>query len=732
MAAVMQLAAGFEVRRNVLAGGIALLAGLGWLLNGAGTAAALLLGLSALALGFLAPTIVLVLLAFTLPFEQAREITGLGTVHTGEMLLVAVLPGAWWHIARQRAWQRPAWPVHVWFTPFLVILSLSAFLAFSPQAIKGALRWLEFILVLFLGVHLIRRGREAEMVLWALALAAALSAWQGLGQTWSGVSDQAIKLLAFTAQGEVLRATAGFGPNTLAAFLVLMLPFSLVAALFHPRAWGRIFGLLGSGLMLAGFFATFSVIGWLALAAAGGVALIPLLRISPRTVLWLAVLLIAGLTISIVLKPDILSGPFWETKFLSLGNRLDYAAVVGKLLPSAPWVGIGPGLYRFLAPLYGSGSINPIGLITHPHSLWLSLLVETGILGLAAFLYAIVRLGRALALPGRSLRPGWDWALVWALRAGLLGFVAANFSEHCLIHDRGMHVALVLAAALVLVRRPPGPGRASGRAPFEAVWEQEPKRPWKKILAERQAGRAALYSLLQRALAGKPRARVLEVGCGPAWDALYLAQDRKYEVHALDSSARALQLARRAARESRRSLFFHQADVRRAPFVDNSFDLVFSQGLLEHFAQSQPVWAEMNRLLKPGGFCVVDVPQTFNPYTAIKQWHRVKGDWPWGWETQYTLGDLKSAGAAEGLTLVAARGYGYRGGPADATLWIKERLEPRFPQAWAWLEAQTGAWWMMNVVALFQKPGTTKEKTKKKITKSTKIKARTRSERGFK
>ena len=52
----------------------------------------------------------------------------------------------------------------------------AAALAGTASALKGALRWVEVWLALWLCVHWLRRGREAERVLWALLSAATLSA----------------------------------------------------------------------------------------------------------------------------------------------------------------------------------------------------------------------------------------------------------------------------------------------------------------------------------------------------------------------------------------------------------------------------------------------------------------------------------------------------------------------------------------------------------------------------
>ena len=59
-------------------------------------------------------------------------------------------------------------------------------------------------------------------------------------------------------------------------------------------------------------------------------------------------------------------------------------------------------------------------------------------------------------------------------------------------------------------------------------------------------------------------------------------------------------------------------DAFQLPFADGSFDVVFHQGLLEHFREPQRLLAENARVLKRGGLLLVDVPQRWHYYTPLK------------------------------------------------------------------------------------------------------------------
>ncbi len=52
----------------------------------------------------------------------------------------------------------------------------------------------------------------------------------------------------------------------------------------------------------------------------------------------------------------------------------------------------------------------------------------------------------------------------------------------------------------------------------------------------------------------------------------------------------------------------HRADLRRLPFVDASYDVVFASHVLEHIPDDHQALREVRRVLCPGGFAVLPVP----------------------------------------------------------------------------------------------------------------------------
>ena len=148
---------------------------------------------------------------------------------------------------------------------------------------------------------------------------------------------------------------------------------------------------------------------------------------------------------------------------------------------------------------------------------------------------------------------------------------------------------------------------------------------------------------------------VLEVGAGSGRDTLALARAGAIGV-VLDYSPASLGLVRDLARRQGLSLHLVQADALAMPFREGAFEVVFHQGLLEHFRDPQPLLVENMRVTRRGGRVVVDVPQTFHLYTAMKKLLIVFGVWFAGWETQFTPRELEGALARAGLRV--RRSYG--------------------------------------------------------------------------
>ncbi len=149
--------------------------------------------------------------------------------------------------------------------------------------------------------------------------------------------------------------------------------------------------------------------------------------------------------------------------------------------------------------------------------------------------------------------------------------------------------------------------------------------------------------------------RVLEVGAGSGRDSVTLAGAGAVSI-LLDYSAASLEVARGVASRAGTRVHLVRADALRMPFRDGTFQVVFHQGLLEHFRDPMPLLRENVRVLGSGGVLLVDVPQRFHLYTVLKHFLIALGTWFAGWETEFTIGELEGLMRRAGVTVI--RRYG--------------------------------------------------------------------------
>ena len=210
-------------------------------------------------------------------------------------------------------------------------------------------------------------------------------------------------------------------------------------------------------------------------------------------------------------------------------------------------------------------------------------------------------------------------------------------------------------------------------------------------------GRLAREILADGPVRGK---RVLEVGAGSGRDSLALARSGAIAI-VLDYSPASLRLVQQQARAQGLPVHLVHADALGMPFRDGSIDIVFHQGLLEHFRDPMPLLRENARITRRGGRAIIDVPQTFHLYTLMKKTLILFNAWFAGWETQFTPHGLEQRVAEAGFTVRRTYGEWLVPGLAYRVLreLLKRRLkislplEPRGPEWWAagW-EALRGSW----------------------------------------
>ena len=118
-----------------------------------------------------------------------------------------------------------------------------------------------------------------------------------------------------------------------------------------------------------------------------------------------------------------------------------------------------------------------------------------------------------------------------------------------------------------------------------------------------------------------PGPKILECGCGSATVSRYMAE-HGYEATVLDYTESSIKLAKAGFIKKGLKANYVLGDINKLPVEDNSFDVVFSGGVLEYFENYEIPISEMIRVLRPGGiFAANMVPRKFSIQT-VADWQR--------------------------------------------------------------------------------------------------------------
>lgn len=131
--------------------------------------------------------------------------------------------------------------------------------------------------------------------------------------------------------------------------------------------------------------------------------------------------------------------------------------------------------------------------------------------------------------------------------------------------------------------------------------EREDPAPFYRMLAADTADE------LERLYGSVDGLRLLDLGCGPGFYA-EVFRARGADVVPVDSDPRALELAGQAVPGA------VVADAGELPLADESVDAVFCSNLLEHTSHPERVIAEIERVLRPGGWAYVSWTNWYSPW----------------------------------------------------------------------------------------------------------------------
>jgi O-antigen ligase len=358
------------------------------------------------------------------------------------------------------------------------------------EGLKEVIKWAQIGVALLILVSEAERGRARALLAFVLTAGltqALLALWQygfrGTGPEHFRLPDGNYRAYGTFEQPNPLGGFLGLvWPVAAGLALAALVPLLEVvvhrlldrrpAASLSPSAWRRRWlatAFLGglAALMLGGLFVSFSRGAWLGAAAAGLALSFALPR---RNWQGLALVagggaLAAGLALAGLLPASIANrlgdltevttvadvrGVEIQAENFAIVERLAHWQAAAGMARERPWLGVGLGNYGPVYPRYAL--LNWPNALGHAHMIYLNVLAETGVLGLAAYL---LLWGSVVALNLRVIRQ--SSGLTRGLALGLLA-AWAHLSVHQLVDSlyvNNIHFLLAgLLALLVMLARP--------------------------------------------------------------------------------------------------------------------------------------------------------------------------------------------------------------------------------------------------------------------------------------
>ncbi|HUF17605.1 MAG TPA: class I SAM-dependent methyltransferase [Thermoanaerobaculia bacterium] len=125
------------------------------------------------------------------------------------------------------------------------------------------------------------------------------------------------------------------------------------------------------------------------------------------------------------------------------------------------------------------------------------------------------------------------------------------------------------------------------------------------------------------------------------------------DVYGMDISEVVSRRAQRNAQNESSDMELIRADIRELPYLDNSFDVVYTMGTIEHIDEYRHAIEEIRRVLKPGGRAIIGVPFKYDIFlrpllVAVLE---AFGKYPYAPEKSFTPSELRKDVSDAGLTV---------------------------------------------------------------------------------
>ena len=336
------------------------------------------------------------------------------------------------------------------YIPFVLCIMLSAIKSIELSlTVKEIVRWLELIVIYYLTINLINDDKKMRVILYSIFLTMAMVSVFGI--------------VNFNYMDDTYRATSFFGnPNPLAGYANLIIPVSFGMLMTSVCLWERITLGIFTVLSIIIWILTFSRSAWFSLILTM-ILVFSLIKVKKKRVVLLLVVFFAISAILSLSSNTNIRGKFIETTTLnaakgSLGVRAMGYPIGFNMVKDDLILGIGIGNYPLLIKKYTkvyelTHYLQVYDLTRHHlHNLYLQVFVETGFMGLSAFVFWLVCVVKYLVNSLKSLENSRHYWLFVGLMGGVIVYLFNNLADVLTVHGIHLQWGIILGLAVVLIQ----------------------------------------------------------------------------------------------------------------------------------------------------------------------------------------------------------------------------------------------------------------------------------------
>ena len=118
----------------------------------------------------------------------------------------------------------------------------------------------------------------------------------------------------------------------------------------------------------------------------------------------------------------------------------------------------------------------------------------------------------------------------------------------------------------------------------------------------------------------KQQMRVLEIGCAPGKQLAYVGKILRAKVSGIDFSERGINFSERLFEALSIEGDLRCENIFSTTFQPNSFDFVYSSGVIEHFDDPTAIVRRHIELLRPGGIALIVIPNYHGIYGRLQSY----------------------------------------------------------------------------------------------------------------